>query len=181
MAHRSALREQFLRNRALLIALGILFPIEAASTTSLFVWYRFFESAVPAALVATAFCTLQVTLLLLAAQPLKPSTHRWLLTGACILFTVTMLANVGNAYLHADGVLPAEQLARSMGLGLDGGAFTVAMAWLSGGAIPAVGLICWSALAQHLRNERDRAADQKGALRAALRALRVGDDRDGAA
>jgi hypothetical protein len=175
MAQRSFLRQQLLRNRSLLLAALILLPVEAASTTSLFLWYRFFEAPVPAALVATAFCTLQVTLLLLAAQPLRPSTHRWLLAGATVLFTLTLLANVGNAFLHADGVLPADRLASAMGFGLNARTFTVATAWFSGGAIPAVGLICWSALAQHLRNERDRAGDQREALRAALRALELGD------
>lgn len=181
MAQPSSLRQQLVRNRPLVLAGLVLLPVEAASTTSLFLWYRFFEAPVPAALVATAFCTLQVTLLLLAAQPLKSSTHRWLLAGASVLFTLTLLANVGNAYLHAHGVLPADRLAPAMGFGLDARTFTVATAWFSGGAIPAVGLICWSALAQHLRNERDRAADQRDALRAALHALSVGDNRDGAA
>ena len=86
--------------------------------------------------------------------------------------SVTVIANVAGAYLHADEALPAVILTKAMGLGLGPDRFTVLMAWVSGGAIPAVGLICWSALAQHLRNEREVQVNQRAALREAIRTLR---------
>jgi hypothetical protein len=171
MSHQPSL-ERVLRHRTALLAGAVLLPVEAASSWSVFSWYRFFEQPLPAVLVALAFCVLQVSLLMLAAQPLTETTHRWLLAGAAVLVGVTVIANVGGAYLHADTALPADILTGALGLGLGADRFTVVMAGVSGGAIPAVGLICWSALAQHLRNEREQDTAQRAALREAIRTLR---------
>src|SRR5487761_2495196 len=88
--------------RTLLLALGVLLPVESASSWALFRWYLNFEPPLAAALIPGAFCLLNVVLLLLAAQPLPPATRRWILVGAAILLTTTAIANVGEAYLRAD-------------------------------------------------------------------------------
>ncbi len=141
--------------KQLVLSLPIL-AVEAATLTNLAGYYHYHELLFAALLLATAFSALLIATAILISQELSWSMRALLVLGGVFLFLVQSIANVSEAYLHAQQLLPATQLATLW--------HTSAAGWLTrssfifGGAVNLAGAIYWIALGQHFRTEQKQQA-----------------------
>jgi hypothetical protein len=75
-----------------------------------------------------------------------------LIIGGVILFGVQAASNVSEAFIHAQGVLPADLLAKLWGTSPEAWMGRSAFLWAT--AINAVGALYWVSLGLYYRKER---------------------------
>ena len=145
----------------LLLSLPIM-AVELATLTNLAGYYHYHELLFAALLLAGAFSALLISTALLISQDLNWPVRALLVLGGLALFFVQSIANVSEAYLRAEQLLPAAQLARLW--------HTSTASWLAqssfifGGAVNLAGAIYWIALGQYFRTDRQHQAHVSAVL-----------------
>jgi hypothetical protein len=142
---------------------------DAATFVNVYKSYGYFEHWFSALLVAMAFVSLQTGALVLYAQDLPPATKRRLLVGTGVLLAVTGLSNVAMAGVRGADAFPAEDVAAVMSFGSDSRTVFIAAVWVSGLALVGVAFAFWTAFAEHLASEKEKATGAQRQLERILR------------
>ena len=147
-----------------------LLAVEGATAWNLGHYYFYHEPVIAAALLALSFSAMLVGTAFLVTQELGATLRGLLIAGGMALFLAQAMANMSEAFLRAQGMLPADRLAQFWNT--TPGDWTIHSSIIYGSIINLVGGVYWIALSTHFKRESERQRRAQERLQAFLQAER---------
>jgi hypothetical protein len=161
--------EELASKKNIILGLPVL-AVELATFANVNSYYAYHEPPASAFLLAVSFSILLVATAVLVSQDIGWMLRTLLITGGVILFGVQAASNVSEAFIHAQGVLPADLLAKLWGTSPEAWMGRSAFLWAT--AINAVGALYWVSLGLYYRKERRLSGAAEAALKEILQGRR---------